>query len=1461
MTIVGTKRKALLLLSTLMYLSTAVILASPAQAAQYCPFWEAQLWDKFFFGARPADPIATGFAWGQGRNPGNWSYTVGACTVSGAFPNQVAACDYTSICGPPNCNGNQTHFYPGGAGSWMQANPITCQPPLILDPDEPCLCKMPTLTLDPFKAAGACDLCKADPVDVSNGNVFEDQSDYVGTGPNPIRFVRRYNSLIARNRPAANPPGPFGIQSLGVGWTASYFQSLQIMAYTASGAASTVNAFRPSGQMRVFKLVGSVFVPDGDVADTLVTTPTGFQYQASDDTIETYGQYGELLGVSVRGSAPITVTADSTGKYPSKVTDSFGHSLTFSYAVNISGTPLLSMVTDPDGKNIAYAYDAQDNLTSVTYQDLVGPQMSYTTYTVPLLTQLKDENNVAVGNWAYAPDGNSATNAHSVGSIDNYTFSDSGGSVAVTDPLGKVRNYSKQLILGIYHYTSADAVCIGCGESKTRALDANGNVAARTDFNNNLTCYAYDTTRNLETVRVEGFAPVSTCPANLSTYSPTAGTRQRKITTTWNPMFRLPATIVEPNRTTVYAYYPTGSVQTRTVTDTSVTPNVSRAWNYTYDGYGRVLNADGPRTDVADTITYTYNTCTSGAGCGQVSTIQNAAGQITTYNTYNAHGLPLTITDPNGIVTTLTYDARQRLKTRQVGTETTTFDYYLTGLLQKVTLPDGSYVQYTYDPAHRLTKITDGLGNHVDYALDAMGNRTAESAYDPSSVLSRTRSRVFNTLNQLYQEVGSAGTGAVTTSYGYDSNGNQTTINAPLARNTTNQYDELNRLNQITDPGSGITQFGYDANDNLASVTDPRTLATNYTYTGFGDLKTQVSPDTGTTTNTYDSGGNLKTSTDGRGAISTYTYDTLNRVKTVAYKVGSTTDQTITYTYDAGTNGKGRLTGASDSGNSMSLGYDAQGRVTSKGQTIGTVTKTVGYTYTNGNMTTLTTPSGQSVVYSYTNGQVSQISVNGTTLLSNVVYEPLGPARGWTWGNGTTLSRLHNTDGLASQINSKEVMSFGYDNAFRLTSYNNTTVATASATYGYDLLDRLSSAGGNAGTYGWTYDTNGNRLTQTGSTLNLTISPTSNRMTGTTGARTTSYGYDGAGNTLTYSGNVFVYKNSGRMKTVTVAASTTTYLYNALGQRVKKSGGVAGTVLSMYDEAGHLLGEYNGTGGLVQETVWLGDIPVATLRPGTPAVIYYVHANNINTPVAVSRPSDNKFRWQWHPDAFGVGTPNENPQSLGAFKYNLRFPGQYYDQETGQHYNYFRDYDAVTGRYVESDPMGVDAGVNTYGYVGANPIGDSDPLGLDKLIQYVDNTALGHMGVTYPAIVYIYDTDTNQISGPYRGSTQPDQSRPACNGGCVSASAGAYKFKRGWFPNTLKKPGQQRYIALLLGTVPATGPNPNNSGNASLTGVWIHSGGQTSTTSEGCLTIDPSDWPSFIGNFGRGASGTVNLIR
>jgi RHS repeat-associated protein len=84
-------------------------------------------------------------------------------------------------------------------------------------------------------------------------------------------------------------------------------------------------------------------------------------------------------------------------------------------------------------------------------------------------------------------------------------------------------------------------------------------------------------------------------------------------------------------------------------------------------------------------------------------------------------------------------------------------------------------------------------------------------------------------------------------------------------------------------------------------------------------------------------------------------------------------------------------------------------------------------------------------------------------------------------------------------------------------------------------------------------------------------------------------------------------------------------------------------------------------------------------------------------------------------EPFGAGAVEEDPRNTGTrFEFNLRFPGQYYDKETNTHYNEQRDYNPTTGRYIQADPIGLDGGVNLYGYVQGNPLSYTDPTGLIK---------------------------------------------------------------------------------------------------------------------------------------------------
>jgi RHS repeat-associated protein len=200
----------------------------------------------------------------------------------------------------------------------------------------------------------------------------------------------------------------------------------------------------------------------------------------------------------------------------------------------------------------------------------------------------------------------------------------------------------------------------------------------------------------------------------------------------------------------------------------------------------------------------------------------------------------------------------------------------------------------------------------------------------------------------------------------------------------------------------------------------------------------------------------------------------------------------------------------------------------------------------------------------------------------------------------------------------------------------------------------------------------------------------------------------------------------GRMASATNAGGTTSFLYNALEHRVMKSGPLVptGAAYFVYDEEGHVLGEYDASGQPIYEVVWLGDQPVASItqkRTGTVAApviwtnVGYIYADHLNTPRVIARSGDHAVLWRWDSwDAYGFMAPVESPTYQGAYPFNLRFPGQVADKETGLFQNHHRDYDPATGRYLQSDPIGLAGGINTYGYVGGNPISFVDPRGLDN---------------------------------------------------------------------------------------------------------------------------------------------------
>ncbi|MEQ1741459.1 MAG: RHS repeat-associated core domain-containing protein [Candidatus Nitrotoga sp.] len=586
--------------------------------------------------------------------------------------------------------------------------------------------------------------------------------------------------------------------------------------------------------------------------------------------------------------------------------------------------------------------------------------------------------------------------------------------------------------------------------------------------------------------------------------------------------------------------------------------------------------------------------------------------------------------------------------------------------------------------------------------------------------------------------------------YEYDAQGNPTkTIQAPNVAGfditTTHTYDTLNILKDSTNAKAGVTQFDYNGRDDLTQIIDPRNLTTQYLRNGLGDVTRLISPDTGTATHTYDAAGNLKKRTDSRGVLATYTYDALNRLSKISYSKSGSTSLTYNWTYDqvgsGYVNGVGRLTSTVSPTSSTRYTYDPQGRLLTDIQRVKLLTgansaqisKTVTYTYdAAGNVASILYPSGRQLSITYTDGQPSALNLakNTTTppvnLISAIQWEPFGAPKSWLWqmASDTQLhERIHDSYGrIVRYPLGNNVRDITYDAGDRITAYTHYDASTLTATpsldqsFGYDELGRLTSVITATANWSIGYDANGNRtsVTQNASTRAYTTETTSNRLASLTNP-TRSLSYDNAGNTTNDSaGYTSTYDLAGRMATLTKEGITTTYSVDGMNRRVRKfnSTGAISTLIFVYGQQGQLLGEYSNTGTALREYVWLNNIPIAMFTPdparsANPPLTYYFHTDHLGTPRVVID-KNNALRWRWLAEPFGTTTP----ENFGAFTQPLRFPGQYADAESGLNYNYFRDYDPSTGRYTQSDPIGLGGGINTYTYVGGNPLSFVDPSGL-----------------------------------------------------------------------------------------------------------------------------------------------------
>lgn len=766
---------------------------------------------------------------------------------------------------------------------------------------------------------------------------------------------------------------------------------------------------------------------------------------------------------------------------------------------------------------------------------------------------------------------------------------------------------------------------------------------------------------------------------------------------------------------------------------------------------GLLKSVDGPRTDVADVTQYAYFSAdatgcdTTPSSCiyrkGDLQFVTNAAGHVTEYLLYDAAGRVKRVRDANGTVTRMDYHPRGWVTARRVvdplggPMAVSLFDYNASGDVTRVTQPDGSWIDYHYDDARRLTAISDRFDNRVDYELDDAGNRLAERVKDPSGTLVRESRRAFDQLGRLKQQLDAQN---VATVFGYDANGNSTETVDGLQRETRQSYDALNRLRSTIQDYQGLnaeTGFDYDAADNLVAVTDPNGLVTQYEYDGLRNLLQLTSPDTGVTDYLNDAAGNRVWQRDARNLETSYGFDTLNRLVSIGY---ADTSFNVSFEYDTVLNdcpvgerfSLGRLARMSDRSGETLYCYTARGQLARKLQRTGTTELVVAYRYDLADrLERVIYPNGSTARYARdVMGRVVEVRVcqpgsacqgkDGTALVSSVAYQPFGaPSRIEFFGirNPPTLVFATDLDGRIENLAGFEGgLAFDYDAVGNLDLL--TRSGGESRDFGYDPLNRLNQVAvpQQATLEDYSYDLTGNRMSEfdagTGLTLPYTYAPSTHRLVSRAGD---TRDFDAAGNGTRLNTHRLVYGPNGRLieaRDWSSDALLAAYTHSGRGERVVKNTG-AKSRLFAYDEQGALLGEYQGNGQPVWQIVWLDGRPVGALR-GTE--IYAIESDHLGTPRAL-RTATGPVIWRWDllGSAFGSHAAQTDPDGNGvAVDFPLRYPGQYFDAETELHYNYFRDYEAKTGRYVESDPIGLAGGMSTYGYVGQSPTMFADPRGL-----------------------------------------------------------------------------------------------------------------------------------------------------
>ncbi|MBI5694878.1 MAG: RHS repeat protein [Nitrospirae bacterium] len=1131
---------------------------------------------------------------------------------------------------------------------------------------------------------------------------------------------------------------------LGYGWTSPYF---------AKVAGDTF--IDGEGKHYRFK-TGSDgnFLTDARSGFTLIKKTSGYELKSTKGWTAVFDATGALVSIKDRLGSSASMQYEN-GRLVS-VTDVTGRvALTFTY--NAEGR--IETATDPDGRVVRYGYDALGNLVMVT--DVAGRTTAYaydarhciTTKTDPASGSYTMTYSAAYGDIGAVetimdPAGNKTSFQYDFSNRVYFQTDYSGakyrmtvnadGDVTSEELVGSAGNVplkkAEYLPGGILKTTDA------AGNVTTDRRDEWGNRLSRVDGEGNETKYTYAGNRLLTRTNALGVTDRCEYDSNemLTREVFASGTPDETVTAYTYDSYGRILTATRAGATTRYAYNQQGQ-------KTSVTDPLGSVTRMEYDGYGdmtAIVDSLGNRTE------FTYS------ADGEMLTRKDPLGNVTT-NEYDEGGRLSSTTDPLGNVTMNEYDVMGRvvrtINPLHIGSA---MEYDAKGNMVKSTElglldadgndldpADNVVTLMAYDSAGRRTFVTDPEGNVTAYEYndagcgcpnggssstpaqitDPLGNVTVNTFDKDGRVIAVTvnatvaRSVKYDAAGRVAESTDAHGG---MTAYTYDSLGRVKTVTDPMGHTsrvtynsvgqvylrtdangnaTSNEYDVMGRVTRQTDALGGVTEFTYNATGTLASLKDAEGNTTAFAYDSYGRKVKETRPMGEYAVFAYDTYGRLATKTDAKGQVTTYSYDGFSRPTGVQYADG----KAETFGYDA----KGRLaTYAGDV--SGSLAYDKYGRKLTEMVDFGAFAKSYSYAYDAlGRKESYTAPDGAAYNYTYTTlGQLAGIT-QGTSVLAGYTYD-FDQLSGRTVP-GVLTSYSYNANGWLAGIDAGSVMdySYGFDNVGNITSK-----ATEHGTYAYayDKLYRLTGSDNPAlADESFGYDKVGNR-TASADAADWSYNQ-NNALVGYNGV---SYAYDANGSTVSKSvsgqATNFAYSAKDRLEQVNLPdGRVATYKYDPFGRRISKT--VDGVVTYfMYADEG-LAAEMDSAGVVTKTYGWRpdgtwGTAPVFMVTGGA---AYYYHNDHLGTPRKMTDGSGSVV-WSAEYTVFGKAVV----ASESTVTNNLWFPGQYFDEETGLHYNFHRYYDPETGRYVEADPIGLRGGRNLYTYGSGDPMNMVDYDGM-----------------------------------------------------------------------------------------------------------------------------------------------------